>query len=91
MKGNPKRKSAQRGKRKADTAAASKFLKVNSVARRYDTTRSTIWRWSNEARFSYLDFPKPYPMGPRDRMWEVEQLDAYDERRRALRDQTAAA
>jgi predicted DNA-binding transcriptional regulator AlpA len=91
MSGNPKRKSAQTGKRKAGTTAALKFLKINSVALRYDTSRSTIWRWSTEARFSHLGFPRPIPIGPRDRVWEVVELDAYDERRRALRDQATAA
>ena len=64
----------------------SQFLRVNSVARRYDTTPSTIWRWANEERFAHLNFPKPVPLGPNTRGWDVAELDSYDETRRALRE-----
>ena len=50
------------------------FLRVNAVAHRYDTTASTIWRWSREARFARLNFPKPVKLGPNITAWRVEQI-----------------
>ena len=67
----------------------SNFLRASSVAHRYDVTYSTIWRWANEERFAHLKFPKPIAIGPNARAWDVAELDAYDKRRRALREAAA--
>lgn len=62
------------------------FSRVNTVARRYDTTASTIWRWSREPRFAHLNFPKPVPVGPNTTAWDDDELDAFDAERIAMRD-----
>ena len=67
----------------------SQFLRVNAVARRYDTSPSTIWRWSREARFAHLYFPKPVKLGPNTTAWAVDELDVYDAKRVAERDAVA--
>ncbi len=69
----------------------TQFLRVNAVAHRYDTTASTIWRWSREARFAYLDFPKPIKLGPNTTAWAVDELDDCDAGRVAERDAVAIA
>ena len=62
------------------------FLRVNAVAYRYDTTASTIWRWSREARFAHLNFPKPVKLGPGTTAWKSAELDTFDAERIAMRD-----
>ena len=69
-----------------EDAMSSGFLRVNAVADRYDVAASTIWRWANEKRFAYLNFPKPVPIGPNTTAWTVEELDAHDAARVAERD-----
>ncbi len=69
----------------------SQFLRVNAVAHRYDTTASTIWRWSREARFAHLNFPKPVKIGPNVTGWDVTELDVYDAELVAKRDAVAVA
>ena len=64
----------------------TQFLRVNAVAHRYDTTASTIWRWSREARFAHLNFPKPIPLGPNTTAWAVDELDQWDAERVAKRE-----
>ena len=64
----------------------TQFLRVNAVAHRYDTTASTIWRWSREARFAHLNFPKPVKLGPNTTAFSVDELDRYDAERIAMRD-----
>ncbi len=63
----------------------SQFLRVNAVARRYDTSPSTIWRWSREKRFAHLNFPKPIELGPNTTGWSDAELAAYDTKRIAMR------
>ena len=69
----------------------TQFLRVNAVAHRYDTTASTIWRWSREARFAHLNFPKPLKIGPNTTVWGIDELDAYDAERIAMRDAVAVS
>ena len=61
----------------------TQFLRVNAVAHRYDTTASTIWRWSREARFAHLNFPKPVKIGPNTTVWDEDELDRYSAERKA--------
>ncbi len=71
--------------------SVTQFLRVNAVAHRYDTTASTIWRWSREARFAYLNFPKPLKIGPNTTVWGIDELDDYDAGRVAERDAPGVA
>ena len=73
------------------SANGKKFLRVGAVALRYDTTASTIWRWSREARFAHLHFPKPVKIGPNTTVWGIDELDADDGERIAERDAVAVA
>ena len=63
-----------------------KFSRAKSVAERYDTTPSTIWRWAHEARYAHLKFPKPIKIGPNTTAWNDDDLDRYDAVRIAARD-----
>ena len=62
------------------------FSRVRTVAVRYDVHPATIWRWSNEKRFAFLGFPRPVKIGPQAQAWDDDELDEYDARRAALRD-----
>ena len=64
----------------------TQFFRAKPVAIRYDTTPSTIWRWSHEPRFAHLNFPKPVKLGPNTTAWSGDELDAYDAERIAMRD-----
>ena len=64
----------------------TQFFRANAVADRYDTTASTIWRWSREPRFAALNFPKPVKLGPSTTGWSGDELDRYDAERIAMRD-----
>ncbi len=64
----------------------TQYFRVNPVAIRFDTTPSTIWRWSSEPRFAHLNFPKPVKLGPNTTAWSGDELDAYDAERIAMRD-----
>ena len=66
-----------------------KFSRAKSVAFRYDTTPSTIWRWAREARFAHLNFPKPIKIGPNTTAWDDNDLDRYDAARITARDAKA--
>ena len=68
------------------SANGKKFLRVGAVALRYDTSGSTIWRWSREDRFAHLNFPRPIAIGPNTTAWDVAELDEYDAERAAMRD-----
>ncbi len=63
--------------------SSQRFLRVKRVAERYDTSPSTIWRWSKEKRFAYLKFPRPVKVGPHTTAWNELDLDCYDAERRA--------
>ncbi len=71
-----------------EDSPVTQFFRVNAVARRYDTTASTIWRWSREPRFKHLKFPKPVKLGPNTTAWTGGELDRYDAERVAMRDDT---
>ena len=64
----------------------AQFLRVNAVARRYDVTASTIWRWAHEKRFEHLNFPKPIAFGPSTTAFDEAALNRFDAERIALRD-----
>ena len=64
---------------------------MGAVALRYDTTASTIWRWSREARFAHLRFPKPVALGPNTTGWAIDELDRWDAERIAMRDAVAVS
>ena len=64
----------------------TQFLRVNAVARRYDVTASTIWRWANEERFAHLNFPKFIKFGPNTAAIDEAALDRFDVERIAMRD-----
>ena len=63
--------------------SGQRFLRVKRVAERYDTSCSTIWRWSKEKRFSDLKFPRPVKIGPHTTGWAESDLEAWDAERRA--------
>ena len=69
---------------------ARKYLRAGRVAARYDVSTSTIWRWAGEERYSCLGFPRPVAIGLQARGWDIDELDAYDARRVALRDAGAS-
>jgi predicted DNA-binding transcriptional regulator AlpA len=50
-------------------AANDEFIKVAKVAKRYDSSEQTIWRWSREGRI-----PKPVKIGPGTSRWSLRAL-----------------
>ena len=50
-----------------------RFVDVNKVARRYDVSVPTVWRWAREGRI-----PMPVHLSPGTTRWDDEQLDACD-------------
>ncbi len=65
---------------------SKKILRMKKVAERYGVSISTPWRWANEKRFEYLNFPKPVSYGPNTSGIAEDALDAYDAERVAMRD-----
>ncbi len=65
------------------------FLRVERVARRYDVSSGTIWRWSRNADYAHMKFPKPVKLGPATTAWSLEELDAYDEKLMAQRERNS--
>ena len=70
---------------------SKKILRMKKVAERYGVSISTPWRWANEKRFEYLNFPKPVSYGPNTSGIAEDLLDAYDAERVAMRDAVAVA
>lgn len=62
---------------------ARSYLRDKAVAKRYNVSRSTLWRWAHEPRFADLNFPKPYKIGPNTSVWDEAELDAWDAERKA--------
>lgn len=56
----------------------SKYASAATLARRYDTSASTIWRWAASGIL-----PQPIKLGPNSTRWEVAACDAAMERRRS--------
>lgn len=46
------------------------YLSDRAVARRYDVSRATIWRWTN----TDPAFPKPIKLGPSITRWRLDEL-----------------
>lgn len=51
----------------------SKYLKVTSVADRYEVGVSTVW-----ARVKKGELPSPYKFGDRCTRWKSSELDEFD-------------
>jgi len=51
----------------------AKFLKVTSVASRYEVGVSTVW-----ARVKKGELPTPYKVGDRCTRWKSSELDEFD-------------
>ena len=47
------------------------FTRVEKVAKRYDTSTKTIWRWAKQGTHS---FPKPYKLTNGVTAWKNSQL-----------------
>ena len=67
------------------------IIRRKATAKKVGVTTVTIDRWSSDPKYAHLNFPKPIPVGPNTRGWDVAELDAYDESRRALRGQAREA
>ncbi len=74
--GSPRQAIVDRAQ-KSVPADAPLYLSVEKVARRYDVSISTIWRWVKAG-----EFPKPRKIASRITRWAVADLEAYD---RAMR------
>jgi prophage regulatory protein len=49
------------------------YASVQSVARRYDVSANTIWRWAREG-----NFPPPVKLGVRSTRWRLSDLEAWE-------------
>ena len=66
-----------------------KYLRPRQVAARYGVSIATVWRWANDERYQHLEFPRACPLGDKVSAWAIDELDEFDERRKALRDAAA--
>lgn len=63
---------------KTPETQSPKYGSVATLARRYDTSVSTIWRWAAAGLL-----PKPIQLGPNTTRWDIEAADAAVARRGA--------
>ena len=61
-----------------------RFLRRPEVTSRYGLPRSTLYAWILAGRF-----PKPIRLGARSVGWSIDELDAWEQARRAERDEAA--
>lgn len=52
------------------------FLSDKQLGARYDTSRSTIWRWVRNG-----DFPEPVKLSPGCTRWALETVAAWERKR----------
>lgn len=52
------------------------YLSDKSVADRYDTTRSTVWRWTKEGKL-----PRPVKVTNGTTRWKLRDLEAWEAKR----------
>ena len=57
-------------------ASPDGFTRVNKVAKRYDTTTKSIWRWANQGTF-----PKPYKLTAGVTAWKNSELLEWEKNR----------
>lgn len=60
--------------------AGRKLLPTSAVARRYDKTSRTIFRWTESAEKT--GFPKPITLIHQFKFWDEDALDRWDEEQR---------
>ena len=66
--------------------ANQQLISDRKVMERYDVTAMTLWRWDKDPN---LNFPKPIRIRGR-KYRSAEELDAFDAKRAAERDDRAA-
>lgn len=54
------------------------FTRVDKVAKRYDTSTKSIWRW---AKFGTYSFPKPYKLTAGVTAWANSELLEWEKKR----------
>lgn len=54
------------------------YTRVEKVAKRYDTSTKSIWRWAKEGTYS---FPKPYKLTAGVTAWKNSELVAWEKNR----------
>lgn len=54
---------------------AMSYLSVNTVAKRYQVSRATIWRWVKEGHF-----PEPTKLASNTTRWELSALEKWENR-----------
>jgi predicted DNA-binding transcriptional regulator AlpA len=63
----------EKGSKPLDSEAAPLYLSVRSVARRYDVSEATIWRWVASGRF-----PSPRKLAAGTTRWAIGDLEAFE-------------
>lgn len=59
----------------------SLFLSIKEVAARYGVVRQTLWRWCKDPD---LGFPAPISLASGTLRWQLDDLETYEQRKRAL-------
>lgn len=54
------------------------YTRVEKVAKRYDTSTKSIWRWAKDGTYS---FPKPYKLTAGVTAWKNSELAAWEKNR----------
>jgi prophage regulatory protein len=65
-----------------DTADALGIIYVSdqNLAGRYSVTRQTVWRWLK----TDPTFPKPISLSPGCTRWRLDEIEAWEDARRAV-------
>jgi predicted DNA-binding transcriptional regulator AlpA len=53
------------------------FTRVEKVAKRYDTSTKSIWRWAKDGAYS---FPKPYKLTAGVTAWKNSELAEWEKK-----------
>ncbi len=61
-----------------DTGAMERFLSDHEVARRFEVSRATVWRWHASNEF----FPQSIQISPGTTRWALSELMAFEARLR---------
>ena len=62
------------------------IIRKKDTAAKVGVSGMTVTRWSTDPRYAELGFPKPVPLGDNSIGFIEEEVDAWIERRAALRD-----
>lgn len=58
------------------TTSETLYLSVDQVAKRFDVSKDSIWRWKRNG-----DFPKPVKLGGSTTRWRLSDIEEWERHR----------